>query len=83
MPAATAALLDDAAVDIDRWIGEEVEQASLGIASEVDAGDASPSCCAARATARAMRTLTSMMPLTPPRPPVEQTFFFFWLCSGH
>ncbi|MCQ0989609.1 phage major capsid protein [Jiella marina] len=27
MPAATAALLDDAAVDIDRWIGEEVEQA--------------------------------------------------------
>jgi HK97 family phage major capsid protein len=27
MPAATNALLDDAAVDIDRWIGEEVEQA--------------------------------------------------------
>ncbi|MBP0617921.1 phage major capsid protein [Jiella mangrovi] len=27
MPAATATLLDDAAVDIDRWIGEEVEQA--------------------------------------------------------
>ncbi len=27
MPAASAALLDDAAVDIDRWIGEEVEQA--------------------------------------------------------
>ena len=27
MPAATAALLDDAAVDIDRWIGDEVEQA--------------------------------------------------------
>ena len=27
MPAATASLLDDAAVDIDRWIGEEVEQA--------------------------------------------------------
>ncbi|EAU40133.1 major capsid protein, HK97 family [Fulvimarina pelagi HTCC2506] len=27
MPAATNALLDDAAVDLDRWIGEEVEQA--------------------------------------------------------
>ena len=27
MPAATSALLDDSAVDIDRWIGEEVEQA--------------------------------------------------------
>ena len=27
MPAATNALLDDAAVDIDSWIGEEVEQA--------------------------------------------------------
>ncbi|MDE0925079.1 phage major capsid protein [Aurantimonas coralicida] len=27
MPAATNALLDDAAVDIDRWIGDEVEQA--------------------------------------------------------
>ena len=27
MPAATNTLLDDAAVDIDRWIGEEVEQA--------------------------------------------------------
>lgn len=27
MPAATSALLDDAVVDIDRWIGEEVEQA--------------------------------------------------------
>ncbi|MCQ8781078.1 phage major capsid protein [Mangrovibrevibacter kandeliae] len=27
MPAATNALLDDAAVDIDRWLGEEVEQA--------------------------------------------------------
>lgn len=27
MPAATNALLDDAAVDIDQWIGEEVEQA--------------------------------------------------------
>ncbi|WP_427025898.1 phage major capsid protein [Aureimonas ureilytica] len=27
MPAATNALLDDAAVDIDAWIGEEVEQA--------------------------------------------------------
>ena len=27
MPAATNALLDDSAVDIDRWIGEEVEQA--------------------------------------------------------
>lgn len=30
MPAATAALLDDAAVDIDGWIGEEVEQAFAG-----------------------------------------------------
>ncbi|MDY8109109.1 phage major capsid protein [Fulvimarina sp. 2208YS6-2-32] len=27
MPAATNALLDDAAVDLDQWIGEEVEQA--------------------------------------------------------
>ncbi|MEN3792953.1 phage major capsid protein [Fulvimarina sp. MAC3] len=27
MPAATNALLDDAAIDLDRWIGEEVEQA--------------------------------------------------------
>ncbi|MEF2073827.1 phage major capsid protein [Consotaella aegiceratis] len=27
MPAATNALLDDSAVDIDRWLGEEVEQA--------------------------------------------------------
>ena len=27
MPAATAALLDDAAVDIDQWIADEVEAA--------------------------------------------------------
>ncbi|WP_062016497.1 phage major capsid protein [Aureimonas sp. AU4] len=30
MPAATSALLDDAAVDLDRWLGEEVEQAFAG-----------------------------------------------------